>query len=843
MKKLLKKILKPYKEVLKPIYELYKSRPKLKRTYYAWCYKNVKLNDNMIVYEAHFGRGLLCNPYAIFKELLQNQEFSNMLHVWIIDDMNDNEKFLKEYKNNSNVVFVKRDSRKFYKVLCQAKYVINNSTLPAFFTKRENQILINTWHGIPLKTLGYDMPNPNEGVANTIRNFLMADYLLSANEFMTKMYLDSYKLRGVYEGKIIEEGYPRNDLTIKTSSEYMINKLKNCGVKLDPNKKVIMYAPTWKGSNFAKPVINIEEFLNIIHAIESGINTEEYQFFIKPHQQVYKYLKNDPRVKDKFIPATIDANELMSVVDILISDYSSIFFDFLVTKKPILFYIPDLKEYTGYRGFYLPIEEIPGPRTDDINEIVQWINKIDDIKEEYKDIYNKNYEWACKYDDGNVTKRVVNSIFKKEESDQVLKNFNTGKKKILIYRGPLTENGITHSVLNLLNVIDYDKYDITFYVSKHKEKASKEKINSINPNVRTLVRVGTWNGTLKESIHNELVLKNGIYKEKYKKMIPWTMFEREYKRCFGDTKFDYVIDFSGYSPFFSLILLAAKGAKKIVWQHNDIKLEQAKIVKGVQVHKFTLGTMISLYPLFDEIVSCSKEVMRINHKNVATNETKDSFRYAKNVINFSKIYDCISSSNIVNINDVPYIIKNANKNENGSFKRLDLMETIENDKIKFVTVGRMSPEKNHIALIEAFAKLNKKYHNTQLYIIGDGPLRTEEIKLVANLKLEKKVIFLGSLKNPFIVMKQCDCFILPSIHEGQPLTVIEARAIELPMILTKFSTVKDSLIENGQLLVETDSDSICEGMEQFILGNVPSYHFDAEKYNEEAYQQFVSLIS
>ena len=96
---------------------------------------------------------------------------------------------------------------------------MNNVTFPAYFTKKEGQIYVNTWHGIPLKHLGYDMPNGNVEVSNTVRNFLHTDYLISASPFLTEVYKYAYKMDNIYNGKIIEEGYPRLDILFRFSRE------------------------------------------------------------------------------------------------------------------------------------------------------------------------------------------------------------------------------------------------------------------------------------------------------------------------------------------------------------------------------------------------------------------------------------------------------------------------------------------------------------------------------------------------------------------------------------------------------------------------------------------------
>jgi CDP-glycerol glycerophosphotransferase len=842
-KMLVKNILKKMKSFLKPVSERLKSKAKRQRSLYTHYYKRKRIQKRTILYEAHFGRGLLCNAYAIFYGLIKKEEFKRFKHIWIISDFEDNKEIINEYKYVTNVKFIRRDSRKYLKYLCSAKYIINNSTLPGFFTKRKEQIYINTWHGIPLKKLGYDMFDGNIAVANTVRNFLSVDFLISPNKFMTNIFTESYKLNGIFQGKIIEEGYPRNDFIFHTDRDVILNKLMKFGVEVDENKKIILYAPTWRGEDFFNPNCDIDEYCMFIDKIYEKVSREEYQILVKPHQIVYKFIKDDKRVLGRFIPATIDTNQLLSVVDILVSDYSSIFFDFLVTGRPILFYIPDIEYYNNYRGLYFQISDLPGPSSKSLEKIADWIIDIGNVNKKYKEVYEKTKKWACEYDDGNVTEKVIDIVFKrKTQGYKVLSGFcKNEKKKILLFRGNMDENGITYSYMNLLRLINYDKYDITAVVIKKNNNQVIQKILDLDKNARTLTRVSTWNGTLLEEFRNEIILKYGMNNKLCKWIFPKKIYQREYRRCFGNCQFDYVIDFSGYSPFYNLLLLQAKNSKRLVWQHTDLDNDRKKVVNNVMVHKYTLGTVISLYPYYDKIVSCSKSVMKVNREKLSTDETFAKFTYAKNTIDFQRVLGGIKNDNVLKVNKKNYLIKEGVKIKD-QYKEVTLLLAPIMKNINFVTMGRMSPEKNHISLINGFALLNKEYSNTHLYIIGEGPLKKSEYKLVKDLQLEESITFTGNLNNPFSLINLCDCFVLPSIHEGQPLTILEARALGIQIIVSNFSTVEDSLIKDGQYLIGTDINEIYKGLKAFILGRVPNYKFDYNKYNLEAYGEFSNLF-
>ena len=167
---------------------------------YVSCYKKNTVCKDTIFYSAHQGAGMICGPYAIFRQLMESGDFRKYRHIWQINDSNERALLQKEYADFENITFVGKNSGGYFKALASAGYLVINNTLPFYFTKKPEQVYVNTWHGIPLKTLGYDIPDGKYTARNMTRNFLQADYLISPCRFMTRIYLDSYKLGGIYTG-------------------------------------------------------------------------------------------------------------------------------------------------------------------------------------------------------------------------------------------------------------------------------------------------------------------------------------------------------------------------------------------------------------------------------------------------------------------------------------------------------------------------------------------------------------------------------------------------------------------------------------------------------------------
>src|SRR5690625_2920043 len=151
VKRYLKQTRKYLSFTLGPIKRRLLNRGYRLRAIYTHMLNKKPINDKMIFYEAYHGQSMTGNPYAIFKQLLRDPEFCDYTHVWAIDGESV---IPQHYKNYLNVMFVPYQRVDYVKYLATAMYLINDTTLPSYFHMRKAQVYINTWHGIPLKTMG-----------------------------------------------------------------------------------------------------------------------------------------------------------------------------------------------------------------------------------------------------------------------------------------------------------------------------------------------------------------------------------------------------------------------------------------------------------------------------------------------------------------------------------------------------------------------------------------------------------------------------------------------------------------------------------------------------------------
>lgn len=753
------------------------------------------VKNNVILYESFAGAGMIDSPYAIFLEFLRNKKFDDYIHIWIINNFESNNFRLLEYADKPNVRFILYGSNDYLKYISIAHYLINNNTFPTYWTKKPEQIYVNTWHGIPRKKLFFDIPNNKMNTGNVMRNFLSADYLLASDDSIEKMYLGAARLNGLCNDKIIRTRDFRKELII--SKKQVFKQLEMIGM-MDLSKErkpIALYAPTWRDGKYSIDTEIIRELGNY-----------GYRVLVKAHHVDYEN-------RAKYIPSSIDINTLFPICDLLVTDYSSVFYDWInYGDNPVIFYAPDYEEYCQKQGLY---QDFPCAPAKNIETFKTYLENLDDYWEKVqRQVWGQGTNvWTDK--DINVYEFLEGFLSRA--------GFNTpkanDKKRLLFYAGDFKPNGVTSSILSLFNRIDYSKYDVSLILLKKDNPDYLDKINEINPNVRLLVRAGTYNQTLLEHCANEICLKKGTDSFELDKMFPRELYRREWRRCFGDTHFDAIINFTGYSPFYAYFfgygIKNSPTTQKIIWQHNIMKLDQMREIDGKYPLKDSLNAVYSTYCMYDKIVSVSEQCLEANKKDFPFYEFKMAL-----VHNFIvQPYDLFEKLNSKYANFEPH-----------SFST----EAV------YLNVARLSPAKNQLNLIKAFKDFHVKYNKTQLYIMGDGELRDKILKEIKDCDF---IHLIPYNKNPFVNMRYANYNILPSIYEGQGLSIIEAKVLGKKTIVTDFGADKGVTNVADILIHGTDEYAIRAALEDSIHSwDKPVIEFDPYKYNEETKKEFDSLF-
>lgn len=369
--------------------------------------KSLPINNKIIVFQSFHGKSYSCNPRAIYEELVRTRG-QQYKYVWVLNNIN------KKLTENSNTVIVKPNSLKYFYYMAKAKYFVNNGNFPDFYRKRKGTVHIQTWHGTPLKKLGYDIsPNSPSYKENTspalIRRNSRWDFTVSPNTFTSSVYRSAF----AFKKDILETGYPRNDIFYVSNKEKIANSVKE-ELGIPRNKKVILYAPTWRDDDFhnKKQHEPFQFKFNLDHFIEKF--GEEYVLLVRLHYrdavraQISKYEGLIYNVSNYD-----DIKYLYLITDILVTDYSSVMFDFANSGKPIIFFAYDINKYSSaLRGFYFNFrKEAPGPIVTNEVDLFKSINNIKQISFLYKNLYKDFYNKYCEFDDGLASKKIIDRIF------------------------------------------------------------------------------------------------------------------------------------------------------------------------------------------------------------------------------------------------------------------------------------------------------------------------------------------------------------------------------------------------------------------------------------------------
>ena len=332
--------------------------------------------DNVVFFESFQGRNYSCSPKAMFEEMRDSGEYGDYEFVWAFRKGTGLRRRVKELmdkegiSNGTRITVVRYESFAYYRALARAKYWVLNSNTRKFLKPRKDQVYIQTWHGTPLKKIGLDVPGSDLDYAKESKKF---SYMISPSKYCTEKYVSAFGLEG-REDIVLETGYPRND-ALFVFDEIKINKIKR-DLDIPRDKKVILYAPTFRDNKHSE-VGGYENASGIdFEKLEEQLENE-YVILFRAH---YFVAKNMDFKKYRGFVIDVsdyeDVNDLYIVSDVLITDYSSVFFDYANLKRPIIFYMYDYEDYkANARDFYLNQNELPGPITKTQDELVKAIEE------------------------------------------------------------------------------------------------------------------------------------------------------------------------------------------------------------------------------------------------------------------------------------------------------------------------------------------------------------------------------------------------------------------------------------------------------------------------------------
>jgi len=352
------------------------------------------------------------NPRYLYEEA--KKKLKDYKFVWIVDRANMFNKIsLKE-----NTIFVERGSFQLLKYLLRAKYIVASHGVP--YWKSRNQIMILLWHGLPIKGIGetsVKIKVPKTNVLYWFRKSLsMTDYFVTTSKFSWLIFLSEKFISG--KTKAIFCGQPRCDALFQSKEQSVKTLSKIIKINVKKYDQIVLYLPTFRDYN-STITRKIIENLTINKDLIDFLDHNNVLFLIKPHPldkalscaqfelhelTNFRFLKNEDLLNN-----FLTLYDILPAVDILVTDYSSVYFDYLLLNRPIVFYVPDLEEYKEIRGFILePYEKwTPGDKARTPRELILALSEAVNNPKKWERERLWLRDIMFKYQDGKASERII----------------------------------------------------------------------------------------------------------------------------------------------------------------------------------------------------------------------------------------------------------------------------------------------------------------------------------------------------------------------------------------------------------------------------------------------------
>lgn len=394
------------------------------------AYYKLPIREDLVFVESRNGRDFAGNILRLAAEINERYDGRYKICTAATADCTDHIRQILSCYGLDNVQICEYDSKQHIQMLETAAYLINDTTFPFRYVKRDGQIYLNTWHGTPYKKMGNDKHEGRHLIDNIQRNLMQADYLLFPGRYCEEKMTSAHCIEDMYQGVVLDEGYPRNSVFFDPDAPSRVREAYGLG-----DKRVYVYMPTFRERSTQQDNGSDADLPMIMKEIDEHLTDDEIMY-VKLHPLAMQELDLSSYMHIIQFPDEIEPYEFLTACTCLITDYSSVFYDFANSRHKIVRFIYDEDDYSASRGLYDQPVEIPFPAVRTVSELISEIRSgIDYDDSDFIECY-------CTYDNADAAEKIIRHIFEKADTCRHHRIY-TEKERVLVYSGDLAREPLT----------------------------------------------------------------------------------------------------------------------------------------------------------------------------------------------------------------------------------------------------------------------------------------------------------------------------------------------------------------------------------------------------------------
>ena len=514
--------------------------------------EKLPLQEDAIVLEGRNGRAIDGNIYYILKEVLANAVYENLKIYLVAEDEVSEQTMRRKLKGITpdrdadgdgskalgRVNFLRIHSREYYRVMATAGYIINDASIGNFFIKKEGQRYLNVWHGTPLKNMGRKVLHEPHATGNVQKNFIVADYLLYPSDYMMEHMIEDYMIANLSAAEILMGGYPRNGIFFDEEKRLEVGReltaLHTVSGKSGLGSRIYAYMPTWR------PSLMGEHLQKRLEELDEEMNEGEIMFVnVHPLAEETVDLTRFKRLRP--FPDDRETYEVLNAADGLLTDYSSVFYDFANTGRPIVLLTDDEEEYFETRGLYEPLDSLPFPKKKTVAEAVHALRD----PAEYDDSdFMKKY---CSYESAGACEKLVREfVLEGKDVHNATSGMehrpmpSNGRDNVLIFGGDLAPGMRTDRLMGFLREQDASTANYFLTFRRRDLKDRYDILFDLPEGIDYIGRAGTMWMTDRQREAAKEYNNRRITISEYRKTMG-EAFSLQARRNYGDMRVDRII--------------------------------------------------------------------------------------------------------------------------------------------------------------------------------------------------------------------------------------------------------------------------------------------------------------